>query len=379
MWSVSEGFDGYIFTQSTYSLSYNSSTNSVTMVDSSDEPCWELFQTYSPYNIVSKSTYILRASSQSLLTFNYSTSGNNLNLGAIGDTWNNYSQAFLIEEIMPKKYQISAILTTAQSNGAYYIDHNLQSNTLKCTSNGTLSLSQCVPVTDNHLWIACEINGNVIFRSVANTLYALSYSSNSISTELTSSIEWDISQFGVATPLVKLNDGAYSGGACVTQIMNYFDNNTYTNYVSAQNFFNNTIEKYSTQGTTENYNNLSNKKIREYLGTNVNSTSTSSSYKYIPFASFDDLADYTNYLNTSLVQGYPVILETNGNYIGNLPYYLNHTFESKKRIYITIVGYDSITGKVLLSDCHNGSYYGLHLVDIQGVYDAMLSWIGHYN
>lgn len=331
--------------------------------------------------IQSTRTYTMRAGNDTskLLTLTASGAGYNttsLGMAAIDDTWDNVSQAFSFTETYRGAYRITATLTTEQYEAPYYngngvmtgtyllADEKDKNNTLGM-SGTTLTLGAFTSSTNlSQLWYIVK-NGTVYsFINAANTNYALNFSGSTVGVGIYSNTaaayKWNTNYLGINVPLIKQSHDNYCGVASTLQVL-YGLNSSQIDRTT-----DNLIDQMETLAPRIMFGDSG---LRGWIVDVLNSEEKDT---------YKDSKRPTSYAINSIVAGYPCVAHVNtytfpryvsigGNYVGG------H--------YITVLGYDSVSGMLLFADCsYLNNRYGIYLVKCSDLdsSDSIKAYVGVY-
>lgn len=334
--------------------------------------------------ITSGLTYIIRTKNDysRILTMRTDSSNNNLTLEALQDSWIDTSQAFCFSKKENGAYKITAVLTQSQyyignesamsynagtdgMTGAYHLpDRNSLNNTLNISSNSIEVTAYNASLTSQR-WYVVK-NGdyyNLINADMTNnSAVCLGYTSSGLVvgsySDSNDSYKWLITSFGVDAPLIKQNKNYTCGAATALQVLIGNEDDEYNwNLTSDLKdcidhlFKNGGVEGGGMSATT--LLNLLNAKsdTKQYVRYECDKVTISTVREKL-LASMQNGTTGALHVNTNK-------LYTNG-YIGG------H--------YVAVVGYDSITDRVLIADCSCFTkYFGLYMKSMQTVYNASFS------
>lgn len=308
-------------------------------------------------------TYTMRAGNDpsKLLTLTASGTGYNttsLGMAIIDDTWDNVSQAFSFTETYRGAYRITATLTTEQyeapcyngsgvMTGTYLLADEKDKNNTLGMSGTTLALGAFTSSTNlSQLWYIVKNGTGYSFINAANTNYALSFSGGTVGVGVYSNsaaaYKWNTNYLGINVPLIKQSHDNYCGVASTLQVL-YGLNSSQIDHTT-----NNLINQMDTLAPRIMDGDSGR---RRWIADVLNSDNK---------ATYKDTQKNTSYAINSIVAGYPCVAHINtyifpryvaigGNYVGG------H--------YITVLGYDSVSGMLLFADCsYLNNRYGIYLV-----------------
>jgi len=367
-----------------YKFNPSITSNSFTVIVSDD------------YDITSGAVYLIRpyeaniTANTKLLTMNVGTSSNTLSLSswksvydeALGTStsrWNDQTQAFTITNVGAETYKISAIMSTNQYNpprnlsysfSSYYlINKNTVKNTISMDNEYGISLiaaaastaPNTLTITSNSKWYIYLDNSVYYFVNAAHLTRYLAYSSTDIqsSTDITSA-KWSLTFCGVDAPCIKQNTDNFCGPASVLQSVYGYAGDPIiaepTDLLSTQ-----VSAVASAIGVPANGRGT----YMNELYTVINGSQMLNSNVYKKAFKPSTVDEYKNIIKTSLENGCPIIVHVN---ISRLNYYPDsYTYGH----YVCVIGYDSATGNVLISDCtYVTKYFGLYVVSIENLYNA---------
>lgn len=331
--------------------------------------------------IQSTRTYTMRAGNDTskLLTLTASGAGYNttsLGMAAIDDTWDNVSQAFSFTETYRGAYRITATLTTEQYEAPYYngngvmtgtyllADEKDKNNTLGM-SGTTLTLGAFTSSTNlSQLWYIVK-NGTVYsFINAANTNYALNFSGSTVGVGIYSNTaaayKWNTNYLGINVPLIKQSHDNYCGVASTLQVL-YGLNSSQIDRTT-----DNLIDQMETLAPRIMFGDSG---LRGLIVDVLNSEEKDT---------YKDNQRTTSYAINSIVAGYPCVAHVN-TYI--FPRYVSIGGNYVGGHYITVLGYDSVSGMLLFADCsYLNNRYGIYLVKCSDLdsSDSIKAYVGVY-
>lgn len=279
-------------------------------------------------------------------------------LSAIDDTWDNVSQAFSFTETYRGAYRITATLTTEQyeapsyngsgvMTGTYLLADEKDKNNTLGMSGTSLSLGAFTSSTNTaQLWYIVKNGTDYNFINAANTNYALSFSGSTVGVGIYSNAaaayKWNTNYLGINVPLIKQSHDNYCGVASTLQVL-YGLNSSQIDRTT-----DNLIDQMESLAPRIMDGDSG---LRGWIVNVLNSDNK---------ATYKSTQKTTSYVIDSISAGYPCIAHVNtytfpryvsigGNYVGG------H--------YITVLGYDSISGMLLFADCsYLNNRYGIYLV-----------------
>lgn len=373
-------------------------SNRVTVIVSETPPAGEA--------ITSGAVYLIRPyaetidASTKLLTMNVASSGNTLSLASWGTQygseenvyykWGSLSQGFTITQIGTENlYRISAILSTDQYNGGWnFVNKYTIPNTLYAASSNSLGLKRAdsgrtdkTPNNDDltQLWKMYYADGGWAFVNAAYPQAVLKYSSTFVSISNTANmagVKWKITFLGVDAPAIRQSQNYYCAAASTLQAL--FARNTYLSEGNSYNLSNWTTAQETIWAGLSKFDSTTpnDGAIRDYLKVWLGKTSYKMNYR----SSFPNKASLLLSINGNLKSGYVPIVHASGDKIEKLPY-CGQSYPYTSGHYITVIGYDSFTDQVIVSDCNwNANYYGIFAFSAQKLHDALadLTYYGYY-
>lgn len=342
------------------------------------------------YDITSGAVYLIRPYSSNinedtpLLTRSIESNTNkavlslmqwaNLKTNTIADTykWNTISQAFSITSVGTNTYKISAILNTNQYGAQFDVndlpytaaytlpDKDQQTNTITLTSSNNVDLSS-YSGTSTQKWYIYKNNSRFYIVNSGNIEYKLAYNYTTVSAS-TSASEWDISYCGIDTPCIKQTTKNYCSVASTLQILYSIKHPNYSGNIDLPTTMNllNTVNPNSPMiqdGVGSAGRILNTLNLLTFSGKYANRTDVKNNSTLLKQA-----------ILTSLNNNSPAIINVKNN---DLAYYPGND-STTARHYICVIGYDSKTDYVILSDCiYVPNRFGLNIIHIDDLASAI--------
>lgn len=336
--------------------------------------------------LVSDRVYLIRpytaniTASTKLLTMNITSSGTNLSLSDWALSWNNNSQGFKITSLSEteNRYRISAVLaknqytipTTGTITGQYNPENrDAKPNSLTYSSNTLSTTAWNASNSTTQQWQIKKAGNVRLIINVANPNIALAHSGTSVvgaDNNAVGQVEWCITQFGIDVPLIRQTASNYCGPTSAIQVLygsGFYDYSNVNN-----NFVTQISTLASDCGMSPGGSAVGGGTLRDEL-----KDLTLNSFRWLPkyrsngglYMTRDDM---DTYYFLSANNGYAPIISIGAEGIKNLsPQYNNYPYTSGH--YIVIMGYDVLTGKLVINDCNwNINYCGLHISDMNTLY-----------
>lgn len=318
-------------------------------------------------DIRSSFTHMLRTKTDAskLLTLNVSQSNlssTSLSLSAINETWNYLTQAFTLTEAYCGAYKVTAALSTAQyeapayngsgvMTGAYYLaDENTKNNTLALSGQSLCLTTYSASAASKH-WYIVRNGDYYSFINAGNTNYALSFSSTSVGvgsySASSDSYKWQTTFLGMNVPLIKQSHNNYCGVASTLQILYALD--------SSQ------IDR-----TSDDLKDQMDALAPSIMVGAVGDRSEMLKILQVENTKYRVHDNKTPEAIYSIQSGYPCIAHVKPTQL--FPRYIEYGVTYEGGHFITVIGYDSVSGYLVFSDCSyvtSGSRtnFGIYLVD----------------
>lgn len=249
--------------------------------------------------------------------------------------------------------------------GTYLLADEKDKNNTLGMSGTTLTLGAFTSSTNlSQLWYIVK-NGTVYsFINAANTNYALNFSGSTVGVGIYSNTaaayKWNTNYLGINVPLIKQSHDNYCGVASTLQVL-YGLNSSQIDRTT-----DNLIDQMETLAPRIMFGDSG---LRGWIVDVLNSEEKDT---------YKDSKRPTSYAINSIVAGYPCVAHVNtytfpryvsigGNYVGG------H--------YITVLGYDSVSGMLLFADCsYLNNRYGIYLVKCSDLdsSDSIKAYVGVY-